>query len=128
MRQPPSDEEITKLLELLFSRHRIYPVYLSAEPQTSLERTLGREPPGSRIAFLPRDEALQRLQRHQNVIQSLYQISSDLSHRGGLCISASQSVSKNSERVMDEALKILVTDREDNPDDAIVDLAPVILR
>ena len=121
MRCVPSDEEITKLLEFLCSRHRIYPVFLSADPQTSLERMLGRERPKSRIAFLPRDEALQRLERQQKVIRYLYQVASRLSRRGGLCIPASQSVSANVDAIVEEILKLLDDDRAGDPDSALTE-------
>ena len=123
MRQVPSDEDVAKLLQFLCSRHRIYPVYLSADARTSLERMLGRERPRSRIAFRPRDEALQRLERQQEAIRCLYRVSSRLSRRGGLCIQATRSVAENVETIMEEVLEILVDDRAGGADDTAIDSA-----
>ena len=119
MRRVPSDKTITKLLDFLCSLRHIYPIYLLADPQTSLERMLGRERPRSRIAFLPRDKALQRLERQQEAIRCLYRVSSHLSHRGGLCIRASKSVSENVETIMEEVSELLVCDRAAGPDDTV---------
>ena len=125
MRCVPSDEDITKLLEFLCSRHRIYPVYLSDDPQTSLERMLGRERPRSRIAFRPRDEALQRLERQQKAIRCFYQVANRLSCRGGLCIPASQSVSGNVDAIVEEVLIFLDDGRAGDPDGALTDSVSV---
>jgi thymidylate kinase len=125
MRRVPSDEDVGVLLEFLCSRHQIYPVYLLADPQTSLERMLGRERPRSRIAFRPRDEALQRLERQQEAIRCLYQVSSRISRRGGLCIPASQSVSGNVDAIVEEVLKFLDDDRAGDPDAALTDSVSV---
>lgn len=125
MRHVPSDEDIAKLLEFLCSRHQIYPVYLSADAHTSLERMLGRERPRSRIAFRPRDEALQRLERQQETIRCLYRVSSRLSRRGGLRIQAAQSVSENVETIMEEVREILVDDRAGGADATVTDSVSV---
>lgn len=111
MRRVPSIKDVGALLEFLCSRHQIYPVYLVADPQTSLKRMLGRERPRSRIAFQPRNEALQILERQQEACRCLYKISSRLSRRGGLCIPATQGVSENVETIMEEVLENLIDKR-----------------
>lgn len=101
MRDVPHDKDMQRLLEKLLTRHRVYPVYLTVDPHTALERVFGRGQLKTRFALCSKDEALERLGRQQHSIQSMYEMSKRLSQHGGLSLSTLRNIPENVDAIVE---------------------------
>lgn len=92
MKQAPSRDDLTRLLEPIAETHGVHPVIFRIDAEEAYRRICGRDESNSRLANLTREETIQRLESNRETLEEIYQISRKHSFSGSSSVDASMKM------------------------------------